>query len=274
MRCPIHFKDVAKIIEITDDSIVLPANIAVAKGANRQEKREDGLRLLRNHPEINTVVLIDGQREIVERTTQLLSKTVTALGIRRAKTRIFQQGEPVSPRRRMSSYFRARALSTGASKVDEQADAAIQESANIMQTLIDERLQGGDTLLETLMTYVEDYKMRNSPEAYINCHLDAADNFVLREVECLEGSGTVIFNNDDFSINQGVSVDGKNRGTIERTKPNITCWSITTGSSVLIRVPTLEEEFKDTVPAAHAHGLGKRPGEPERRLTLRHNLRF
>ncbi len=276
MRSSVYFTDISHIVPISSPHTKVPANIAIASGADRCEKRADGIRILANNPHINVVVLLERQRSAIDLAISSLRRASTILGARRLKTAFTKHAGDSDVFKNLVTYFDSRA-SQGAPSVWKRSmpalDLATQNLAGFLDSAVKEvRAAPGVSLQESQLTFVNGYWHERNSGAFINCHVDQTDGFDLREVECCNGSGTILFSSKDFSV-ESYEKDGRIASKIDRARGNITCWELVSGSSAILRVPTLKDRENGTMPAAHAHGIGNGI-TPELRLTLRHDLNF
>lgn len=268
MRCPIYFNTVSKIVPITStiQGGGLPKNIEVSEGRTRAEKRLRAVDILLKKPEVNAVILINEKRPEVEQALQAFHHICEVIG-RRLKTRV-SKGCPDSVQENVNAYFSKRA-----SEQHKQAELfanAQRHVSNFLEKAVRDATISvpGPITRSSEFTFVRDYKHPQSQGAYINGHTDRADEYDLREIECCEGSGTILFADDDFEF-EGAPNDFETK--IVQVSNRLQCWSLMSGSSAIMRVPSSKWAAIGARPVIHAHGIGRIDGQPEARLTIRHD---
>jgi hypothetical protein len=275
-RCPVHFSKVARVVPIDSADIELPRNIAIAHGGSREEKRADAIALLDADPRVNMVVLIERQREIINNAMQELRRVSDVIG-RRLKTSVLNEGQdPAEIRGNINNYFMSRVRGKAPAYDPDSLAGSEERIAEFMGTVASGvRGQNDIALRNTEFTYVSNYKHPRGDRAFINGHVDRAEpqerSHDLREVECCQGSGTVLFDDNDFEIHYATP-DQTQLSKVSLVNHFLTCWSLTPGSSVVIRVPSPRWVENGARPSVHAHGIGPDDGSAEERLTVRHDI--
>lgn len=268
MRYKLLFTDVSEIVPIDSEDVDLPDNIVFAAGDTRADRRNDAARILTDRPEVNAVIMLEPQRlDLTDGIKQLDDYT---------KGRRFRTGHSLTdetkgfdPTGSLRSYLRNRALSDKNPLLEGIDPNELNAAARLWRESCAEADNVENTYFRnSIMTYVPEYSgHRSRPGAHINTHIDSMKTESdMRIVECLAGSGTVVFDDDDFAIFANEGVDLKQSG--------ITCWSLIEGSSLAIRIPSQRTELMGARPTVHAHGLGREDDVPEQRLTVRHDFIF
>lgn len=267
MRCPVPFTAVAAMVPLLPKA-VLPENIAIAGGIGRIEQRDDALRILANYPHINAVALIDRQRQAVDDAISALSEASRFIDARR-----FAIKQPVHTELTLSTYFGQRVAHSALPRLTkENSEAFVAQTVNgilpLVRTINDEVRAGVDGHLQTTMTYVDDYIVTRSKDAFINAHLDKPEpgaSYDAREVECCNGSGTVLFADNDF---EKMPEAGRSfPGLARLLRSQVSCWILPEGSSIVMRAG-------ETVnPCVHSHGISDGVNR-EQRLTFRHDFKL
>lgn len=271
MRYRLPFDSVSSIIELDSPEISLPDNIVIAEGDTHLERRNNAVQTLLDQPNVNTVVLLEPQRGNVE--TAIHHLYDEALGKRmRSDYKAVAEATPQNPDlyAHLKAYMERRRTSGNFPELGNMRIAKVSEAAGKIwsQSFDDANNIKNTTVTQSILSYVPEYSgSRTSAEGFINAHIDSMNSTKdFRLVECLHGSGTVLFDDNDFTVQAG--------GTIELLNSKMDCWTLAEGSSVLIRTPS---DFNATLGArttVHAHGLGEPDDTPEKRLTVRHDLAF
>lgn len=265
-RLKLPFSDVSSIIELTSDRIPVSDNIVYAVGETRAEKYNNARQILSSQNEVNAVIIIEPKREG-------LDKVIKELNTFAEGKRLRAEYSPAAPSdsdtcQSLKNYLTRRNLNLRNPLLDgveisdlTSATTAIWNNA-VKDTLSMERT----SLLHSIMTYAPNYSGdRLNPDAYINAHIDAANSAGdIRIVECMKGSGTLVFDDTDFEI--------YDNSKVELIRSNITCWSLMEGSAIAIRMPSHKNIDFGAKPTVHAHGIGQADDTPEERLTVRHDL--
>jgi len=266
MRYKLPFSEVSSIVELNSTAIGLPDNIVFAPGDTHEERRNNAVGILLDRPEVNTVVMLEAQRKGIDKVIKQLETGSQGSRIRSTHD-LSEGGEPSGAYQNLKDYLERRNIGMKNPLIDQDLIAVAGKTA----TLWHQSMQDADSientyLSQSIVAFFPDYiGHRTREDAHINAHIDAAKStYDLRIVECVNGSGTVLFNDEDFRHYGGDSLDLKNSG--------ITCWTLAEGSSVIFRTPSIVHERMGARPAAHAHGIGEPDDTPESRLTMRHDL--
>lgn len=267
MRFPLYFSNVASIIRIEDKDTPLPPNIALASGDSKTQKYKNALRILENNNEINAVVMIESQTSDLDSIIDNLHSVSMNRRIRSKHTPAndFPLQDSFNS---FSGYIRARNKSINVETPSiNDTELTLSNITNFWNASIGELTSlRSIKLKESTLTYVPNYM--NSIEGYINTHIDHCKIEIdYRVVECVTGSGTIIFSNHDFEIPEEESNNTAFHG-LKLTGSNVTCWELTTGSKVIMRAPSKDPNMTACV---HAHGVGGQI-KPEKRLTIRHDI--
>ncbi len=267
MRYKLPFQDVASIVELSSEYMSLPENIVFAQGDTRTEKRNDAARILSTQGHVNAVVMLEPVRAEIEEA--MFGLHALALGKRlRTKQDLVDSFEKTNVGKTLSDYLERRSQQhTNPLIANLDIKDISQAASRVWHKSLEEVSDLEPAFLnQSIITYVPNYSgHRTRPDSHINTHIDAANSASdMRIVECMKGSGTLIFDDNDFTIftNNGV----------ELLESGITCWSLMEGSSVAIRMPSLKNEAIGGKPTVHAHGIGQEDDTPEERLTVRHDL--
>ncbi len=266
MRYKLPFSQVSSIVELNSTAIGLPDNIVFAPGDTREERRNNAVGILLDRPEVNTVILLEEQRKGINKIIKSLSNGSEGTRIR--STHDLSEGaSPGGAYENLKNYLERRNTGLDNPLIDQSLVAIAGKTAALWHESMKDAENAENTYLsQSIIAFFPDYSgHRTKPNAHINAHIDAAKStFDLRIVECANGSGTVVFNDEDFSYYGGDGLDMINT--------NITCWTLTQGSSVIFRTPSIINDRMGARPAVHAHGIGNPDDTPESRLTLRHDL--
>lgn len=268
MRFKLPFSDVSSIVELSSTDIELPENIVFAQGDTRGDLRADATRILLTKPNVNTVIMLEPQRDMVGEAVKQLD--AVAFEKRLSTKHDMSNGLPAfGVHNNLKDYLDRRSRNLGNPLLDDDLMQAAGDAASLWYASVHDADQiEGTFLSQSIITYVPDYiGSRTKPGAHINAHIDAAKSTNdMRIVECAQGSGTILFDDNDFVYMGG---DG-----LSLIKTNITCWSLVQGSSVAIRTPSTANDRMGAKPSIHAHGIGQEDDTPEQRLTTRHDLVF
>lgn len=266
MRYKLPFSEVSSIVELNSTAIGLPDNIVFAPGDTHEERRNNAVGILLDRPEVNTVVMLEAQRKGIDKVIKQLETGAQGTRIRSTHD-LSEGGEPSGAYQNLKDYLERRNVGMKNPLIDQDLIAVAGKTA----TLWHQSMQDADSIENTylsksIVAFFPDYiGHRTREDAHINAHIDAAKStYDLRIVECMNGSGTVLFNDEDFNYYGG---DGK---ALRNT--DITCWTLAEGSSVIFRTPSIVHDRMGARPAAHAHGIGEPDDTPESRLTMRHDL--
>ncbi len=277
-RYGLPFSEVAAITPISTPDIDLPRNIVVANGSTPQDRRANALDVLCRDGRVNSVVIIEPPRRHVK---AALAQLQDAAEGRRIRIRL-QTKKPDGTRtlttetanayalmqERLSRYFSQRSLSRipFGGKEPKNLDPQNLGTASLLWDRSLRRITTtGQTVKQSHITYSPEYGSdQRKVDGFINAHIDL-DRVELREknvrvIECTAGSGTVLFDDDDFEVTPTC---------LRPIHSGITCWVLQTGSSVIIRTPSVNQTSK---PAVHAHGIGSETEDSEQRLTIKHDL--
>jgi len=132
--------------------------------------------------------------------------------------------------------------------------------SNFWKTTIDD-ISSVDELHLTRSTIIYDpnYESSNrAGEKHVKSHLDIGEISDVRIVEIGYGSGTILFSDDDYEVNDN---------NIELKSNNVRLWEIPVGASVVIRTLSELTRKMGARPCVHAHGLGKKNEKEQRIIT-------
>lgn len=261
------FNEVARIVKIDSEQIELAPNIAFASGSTRAEKYQSALSLLIQNPSINAVIAFYPPRQEVA--TALSELYASASGKR---FRLSCVGAsitlPDGIKTRLQKYSDARKINLKKEyPALSFANDNLSATANLWESIVEDSLNlSAASIVDTTLTYVPEYTHQRGAENYINTHIDNVpdSHFDIRIVEVQQGSGTIIFDNNDFEIN-GSQLS--KRGGL------ITGWELATGSSVVMRSPSERALRNGGQPCIHAHGIGQE-GRSEQRLVSKCDLKI
>ena len=266
MRYKLPFSEVSSIVELNSTAIGLPDNIVFAPGDTHEERRNNAVAILLDRPEVNTVVMLEAQRKGIEKVINQLKTGSEGARIRSTHD-LSEGGEPGGAYQNLKDYLNRRNANMSNPLIDQDLIATAGKTATLWAQSMQDAENTQDTFLsQSIIAFFPDYiGHRTRKDAHINAHIDAAKStYDLRIVECMNGSGTVLFNDEDFSYYGGDALDLRNK--------DITCWTLAEGSSVIFRTPSIIHDRMGARPAAHAHGIGEPDDTPESRLTVRHDL--
>lgn len=294
MRTQVFFRNVASIQEVKPDGSNLFPNVALAEGETQAERLEFALQTLAHVPEIDTIVILP------EAGTDSLSIPIDTLRRLsfggRIKIDTNPEGilkDPSWIEQQVAAYLNTRTVQVSRNAIAfggnikggamlgnpymEQQGSAQQDietlTAYYSKLAVDVTQATSARLVRSSLSYNPTYGSSASNDGYINCHIDDESNFDARLVHVMMGSGTVLFDARDFEIRPGT----RNQKAVYHPhllNDGITCLTIPTGASVVIREPSPAMLMEGFMPSIHSHGIGRQDGEPEERLVERHDLLF
>lgn len=272
MRYPLELERVRHFTEVAAGAC-LPPNMAIAPGSSRPEQISAAVAILNSRDDINQVVILahpDRPSEDVQRILNRHAMGKRLMQTTALKTPCTDLGHAVHEaftaytKGRMTSLRAADMLSVSTeadiSKVSDYITAHAAEVHNLP----------GARLTKTVLSYNDHYHGSFTEGGFLNVHIDSErEHMDARMVDCVMGSGTVLFADGDFDYEYY-----EERGVLKTrlmTEGVIdTCWVLPPQSSVLMRTPPPDAR-PSIRPAVHAHGLGQ-PGRHEERLTIRHDF--
>lgn len=265
-HCHTKFSEVARIVKIDSENIPLPPNMAFAEGKTRMEKHQFGVDLLHRNPSINAVIALCGNRK---GTDVALSELYAAASGKRLKLSRESTQTPNTIKDRLRSYremgLAARGENRGTNPLSSNDN--FSATASLWEGLIDDSRSLETThLVKSTITYMPKTAHGTEGEIYINAHIDGVHyfQFDIRIVEIQEGSGTLLFDDNDFEINGS---------RLHKVGDLITCWELSVGSSVIMRCPSERAMRNGGRPCVHAHGIGQFDGA-EQRLVSKCDLKI
>lgn len=309
MRTKVFFSNVASIEEVRPDGANLFPNVAIAEGANHREKLAHALQTLTDVPAVDSVVIfpdadeppipLDSLRRLscgkrlkidtnpgnilldpswmqqdAERYLKARLGQLTVNG----QTPLDMFGNPMGPgsvnpymdvgpgnyNMRTARYNGADVKDVFAQDIQALTHYYPSLSAGVAQ-------QTAARLIRSSLSYSPLYGSSTSDDGYINCHIDDEASFDARLIHVGMGSGTVLFNAADFEIKPATR-NGLAVYHPHLIHDDISCLTIPTGSSVVIREPSAAMLNEGRMPSVHSHGIGREDGKPEERLVERHDL--
>ena len=266
MRYKLPFSEVSSIVELNSTAIGLPDNIVFAPGDTHEERRNNAVGILLDRPEVNTVVMLEAQRKGIDKVIKQLETGAQGARIRSTHD-LSEGGEPSGAYQNLKDYLERRNVGMANPLIDQDLIAVAGKTATLWhQSMQDANNIENTYMSKSIVAFFPGYTgNRTRPDAHINAHIDAAKStYDLRIVECMNGSGTVLFSDEDFNYYGGDALALINK--------DITCWTLAEGSSVIFRTPSIIHDRMGARPAAHAHGIGEPDDTPESRLTVRHDL--
>jgi len=268
MRYKLLFTDVSSIIPADSHDVELPDNIVFAEGGTRLDRYNEASSVLRNQPNVNAVIMLEPK-------TGDLSKAINELDTlaegRRFRSTHNVDATPSSsdPYASLCRYIKQRRISFGNPLIGGVPHDLISNASDIWAKACAEIAQIDNMLMkQSITTYVPNYNGRRTQEgSHINTHIDAQTTpSDMRIIECLAGSGTLVFDDNDFTVTD--------KDTISLIKRGIKCWELPEGSSLAIRIPSETTANMGARGTVHAHGIGQPDDTPEQRWTIRHDLTF
>ncbi|MCM2343153.1 MAG: hypothetical protein NDJ24_01170 [Alphaproteobacteria bacterium] len=272
MRYPLELERVRHFKEVAIGT-PLPPNMVIAQGISRRAQIAEAVHILNQRDEINQVVILAPPHQpsaavltqlrdqaLGKRLMQTTSLRAPGIDLRSAVHQAF------------TSYARSRLTNLKAHDLlTTTSDADLDRMADyITASATDVDITPGAQLTKTVLSYNDHYHGSFTEAGFLNVHIDSErDHMDARMVDCVTGSGTVLFADGDFEYeyyeeNGMLKTRLKTEGIID------SCWVLPPQSSVLMRTPP--PDAKPSIrPAVHAHGLGQR-GRSEERLTLRYDL--
>lgn len=261
----LQYNDVARFTDIKEAKS-LPSNILVTNCRNKQAGSAEAVYILKHCPEINAVVTILPEQSPIDAALRQLE--VLSLGRKVSKKQYISDDFELSD---IGKNFERYVLERQKNLLREQfTDAAcmdVQNVVNIWESSLSFADFEGSTALSTTLVYWSSYGSAHD-KGTISAHMDAKEQQSdVRIVECVSGSGTVLFADHDFVEDQ------KSHARIRPVNQNIECWIAPANSAIALRTPSAKNEAMNAKACVHAHGLGI-PKEQEQRLTFRHDLVF
>ncbi len=266
------FNQVSSITELTSHDIPLPRNITFADGINRAEKYDCAVNILLDQPHINAVVILEPPRPSLKPALSQLYNLAVGKRLRTTMPAAESVTEDhISEKLRTYLHARNNNLQKTGIKVLPSNDNISPLAQLWHNTMKDCSPLNHAAILQSTLVYVPEYSNGGSPESFINTHIDHLQNpkFDVRIVECVEGSGTILFDDADFKI--PLDETARNAGYLHKVHDTLSCWALARGSSAVLRGPSSKMLENQGKPCIHAHGIGGQD-TPESRLTIRHDL--
>ncbi len=274
MQSRIPFSLVADIQEVEPDGSNLFPNVGLAEGQTREEQISDAIRQIIEVPKIDSVVIFGDTRSI--------EPPLEAMRALAMDKRLKIESDPrlILDENAFPGGGRAAgAMSGGRMDFELEGGNLTRFNHYDLLTVSEYYTQVVKEVAGTMPAHVVNSSMRFSPhygsihnmDGQINTHIDNRMGFDARLIHVTKGSGTILFNADDFTV-ESKSRNGTQVYTPQLIKAGISALVLPEGTSVLITSPSPQMIERGKSPNIHAHGIGREDGQPEERLVERHDI--